>query len=146
MDERARFFQALDAAHTRLTARLEAELERRVGLSLKEHQLLEALEAGEGGTRRMNELADALAMSASGLSRLADRLEQQNLVERRTCPTDLRGFFVLLTDGGRARLGAAERCRVAVLERMLAFEDLGTLDTVARALQRLSAAPPQAPP
>ena len=41
-------------------------------------------------------------MSASGLTRLIDRLERDGLVQRSACPTDRRGAFAVLTDDGLA--------------------------------------------
>ena len=48
----------------------------------------------------MFEVADAIVMSRSGLTRLIDRLEEAGLVERRTCPSDRRGNFLAITDAG----------------------------------------------
>ena len=39
---------------------------------------------------RMAELADAVRLSRSGLTRLVDRLVGAGLLERRQCPTDAR--------------------------------------------------------
>jgi DNA-binding MarR family transcriptional regulator len=49
-----------------------------------------------------SELADAIVLSRSGLSRLVDRIEEAGLVRRQACPGDRRAIHVVLTDeGGR---------------------------------------------
>jgi DNA-binding MarR family transcriptional regulator len=55
----------------------------------------------------MSELADALALSRSGATRLTDRLEADGLVERLACDTDKRGAWAQLTRDGRERLRTA---------------------------------------
>jgi len=59
----------------------------------------------ENGDRkfRAQELADAVHLSQSALSRLIDRLARNGLVERCLCDNDRRGIFITLTDAGRAR-------------------------------------------
>ena len=51
------------------------------------------VQLSESPTRalRMQELADAILLSKSGLTRLVDRMEGEGLVERRPCPDDRRG-------------------------------------------------------
>lgn len=49
---------------------------------------------------RMTELARDMTLSTSGLTRLIDRMEEAGLVERQACPSDRRGFHVVLTDAG----------------------------------------------
>ena len=43
----------------------------------------------------MSELADRLLLSRSGITRLADRLERQGLIERERCKEDGRGLFAI---------------------------------------------------
>jgi DNA-binding MarR family transcriptional regulator len=56
---------------------------------------------------RMNELADAVALSDSGLTRVVERLSRQGLVTRVRSEIDARGQVAHLTDAGFARLEAA---------------------------------------
>ena len=55
----------------------------------------------------MHELADAVLLSRSGLTRTVDRIEAAGLVARQAIPGDRRSMHVVLTDAGRERLAAA---------------------------------------
>jgi DNA-binding MarR family transcriptional regulator len=54
-----------------------------------------------GDRLRMTELAAQTSLTPSGLTRSIDRLQQQGLVTRQTCPDDRRGAFAVLTEEGR---------------------------------------------
>jgi len=67
-----------------------------------------------GGRLRIHELADAVVLSRSGLSRLLDRLEAAGLLRREPCEGDRRGAYAAITGEGRAKLAEMwpvyERC------------------------------------
>jgi DNA-binding MarR family transcriptional regulator len=139
-DTSVRAFEALNHAQVRLAGLVEAALLRSTGLALKEVEMLDEL--GRRGPTRLNELAVVLAMSASGLSRLADRLQSDGLVERRRCGSDHRGSYAGLTERGREVREAAVRARDGVLEALLTdlpgeqVQDLTTaLDSLRTALR-----------
>jgi DNA-binding MarR family transcriptional regulator len=69
------------------------------------------LELEPGQSRPMGALAESLHCDASNATWLVDRLEERNLVERGTVPTDRRVKTVVLTP-----LGA--KTRAAVFERL----------------------------
>jgi DNA-binding MarR family transcriptional regulator len=64
---------------------------------------------------RMCDLADQAQLSRSGLTRLVDRLEREQLIERCSCEQDARGSFACLTAGGRQRLEEARVTHMAVV-------------------------------
>lgn len=66
------------------------------------YDVLWGVESGAAGTRRMHELADALAIERYNLTRLVDRLEQENLVTRARSAEDGRAAFVTITPAGKA--------------------------------------------
>jgi DNA-binding MarR family transcriptional regulator len=105
------------ATHSRLVHELDAELEREYGLPLSSYEVLMNLADAEGDRLRLGELADRLLLSRSGITRLADRLERQGLIERRRCDDDGRGYFAQLTDRGRALVGAARPDHLAGVRR-----------------------------
>jgi DNA-binding MarR family transcriptional regulator len=94
---------ALLQAQAAVTDAVEAELVTGSDLPLAWHEVLVRL-ARAGGRMRMRELAQAVLLSKSGLTRLADRMEKAGLLERSACPTDRRGTFAVLTKAGRSML------------------------------------------
>ncbi|SAI65367.1 MarR family transcriptional regulator [Bordetella ansorpii] len=82
------------------------EVERRLGAAglpaYAWYDVLWGLESGPDGTRRMHELADALAIERYNLTRLVDRLEQEGLVKRARSAEDGRAAFATITKEGRA--------------------------------------------
>jgi len=106
--------------HATLVRELDDELTREHDLPLSSYDVLVQLSAVPGGEMRMSQLADAVLLSRSGLSRLVARLVDQGLVERRECASDGRGANASLTDLGRRRLeDARETHRAGVRERFL---------------------------
>lgn len=102
----------------RLVHELDRELEQAHGVSLAEYDVLVQLDAaGERGLR-MAELAEAVLLTRSGLTRLVDRLEQQGLVERSRCPSDARGMHATLTSAGSARLADARATHTGGIRRL----------------------------
>lgn len=51
---------------------------------------------------RLHELAQAILLSRSNLTRLVDRLEVAGLIRREQCPSDRRGAFAVITEAGQA--------------------------------------------
>jgi DNA-binding MarR family transcriptional regulator len=88
--------------HAAVVRALDAELESSHGLPLGSYDVLAALAEAPGRRLRMAELADHAALSRSGMTRLADRLEAQDLLRRETCTTDARGSYAALTAAGEA--------------------------------------------
>jgi DNA-binding MarR family transcriptional regulator len=103
-----------------LTKDLDAELEAAHGLPLVSFEVLAHLSEADGGRLRMNDLAERVRLSRSGLTRLVDRLEAGGLIERAQCSSDARGSWAVLTDDGAARFRAARATHLAKLrERFL---------------------------
>jgi DNA-binding MarR family transcriptional regulator len=82
-------------------------------LSLADYDVLVQLGLAPDRMLRMSDLAEAVLLTRSGLTRLVDRLEARGLVERRKCPSDARGLLAVLTDEG---LRAWEEARPTHLE------------------------------
>ena len=93
---------ALLDAHSRLTQRLEAELERAHGVSLAEYEVLYRLSQAAGQRLRLNELTSHARMTKSGVSRLVDRMQSGGLITTERCPSDRRGAFAVLTAEGQS--------------------------------------------
>lgn len=82
------------------------EIERRLkaqGLPVYAwYDVLWGIESGIDGTRRMHELADALAIERYNLTRIVDRLVEDGLVKRYRSPEDRRAAYATITEKGRA--------------------------------------------
>ena len=88
-------------ARTVVTDRLETALRNDDLPPLAWYDVLCALvEASDDGLRP-RDLGYAVALTPSGLTRLLDRMTAAGLVERKACPSDRRGYGVLLTPAGK---------------------------------------------
>src|SRR4051812_2348270 len=87
-------------AHARLTSRIEAELADAGLPQLAWYDVLWALQRAPGKALRMGELAEAVTISRSGLTRLVDRIEADGLLERRPSAQDRRAIDVAITPDG----------------------------------------------
>lgn len=103
----------------RLADQLEGELLARHGLLLADYELLVILSHAGCEGLRMSDLADRALISRSRLTHRVNRMEQEGLVTRRSCRTDRRGAFAVITVEGRARLVAAAPTHVDGLRRYL---------------------------
>ncbi len=142
--EQLRAWKAFLRAHAVLTRLLEGELEREHDLPLASYDVLVQLSEAPAGLR-MSELAGAVLLSRSGLTRLVDRLEREGLVERRSCPSDARGTLAVLTGAGTDRLRTAAPAHLrGVAEHFAAAYDDAEVAVLTTLLERLSG-PEQAP-
>jgi DNA-binding MarR family transcriptional regulator len=113
------FWRDLMDRYARTVSALERRLEDEHGLGVSEYEVLERLAAPEKDDHRMQELAEAVHLSQSALSRVVGRLEADGLVVRKMCAQDRRGIYACLTDEGRARYEAARPTHRAVLAATL---------------------------
>lgn len=125
-------------AHAHVMRRLEAELEESHRLPLASYDVLVQLAGAPDRSLRMSELAQAVLLSRSGLTRLVERLEREGLVERSPCPSDARGTLATLTETGRNRLRDASSTHLrGVAEHMVDKFTPDELDTLGELLGRL---------
>lgn len=95
------------ATHSAITRELEAQLMGAHGLTLSDYDVLVQLARAPEHRMRNIELAKAVVLTRSGVTRLVDGLERDGLVTRCSCPEDKRGTLIKLTDEGVSRLRAA---------------------------------------
>ena len=112
-------WRAIAASHSAACTALERELGERHGLGVSDFEVLERLAESEEHKFRAQELADAVHLSQSALSRLISRLERNGLVERCMCDMDRRGIYVTLTEAGRQRHAEAAPTHHDVLASVL---------------------------
>ena len=138
-DEELAAWRGFLAAHARLVGELDEELRAAHGLPLSSYDVLTTLESAPDRRLRMRELADAVLLSRSGLTRLVDRLVRDGYVVREECEDDARGFFAVLTDQGlRALREARPTHHAGVRERFLSRLPKSELPRLARAWERIN--------
>lgn len=93
-------WRGLLTAQATVVSKIEAKLAAAGLPPLAWYDVLFALHEQPGKRLRMSELAEAVLLSRSGLTRLVDRLEPEGYLCREACATDKRGFEVRLTDAG----------------------------------------------
>ena len=94
-------------AHQQVSELLNKSLVEEKELSLPWYDVLLQLSASGKDRLRLQELADRVLYSRSGLTRLIDRMESAGLVSREPCPDDKRGTFAVLTSAGKRTLRRA---------------------------------------
>ncbi|MDL4817718.1 MarR family winged helix-turn-helix transcriptional regulator [Actinomadura opuntiae] len=129
-------------AQVQISRRLQADLLADHDLALASYDVLMHLGEAPGGRLRMNDLADRVLLSRSGLTRLIDRLQRDGLVVRQSCTSDARGLYAALTPAGRARLAdATPTYREGVREYVLSRLDEPDLSTFGHILDKLADEP-----
>jgi DNA-binding MarR family transcriptional regulator len=126
------------ATHSAITRELEARLMGTHGLTLSDYDVLVQLARAPERKLRNIDVAKAVVLTRSGVTRLVDGLEKDGLVRRSSCDSDKRGTFVEITDDGLARLREAALTQVDGV-RELFVERLGKdgveqMDALLRAL------------
>ncbi len=122
------------------------ELEVRTGLTARAYHALLVLRDRPSGCR-MNELADELSLSRGGTTKVVDRLEQAELVQRYSPQLDRRATYARITREGLVAVERAapehEALLVAHLGPYLGAADLVPLTQIASRLRSPSGGQPQ---
>src|SRR2546421_2923658 len=145
--EEEAFLRAWSRAALTVPRALDADLLAGQGMSLSEYTALMHLSEAPRRSLRMSDLASACALSLSGMSRIASRLEAQGLVARERASCDGRGLNAVLTGAGLGRLRRAWPTHLASVRRHM-MDHLSELDLpgVTAAVQRFASGTPSADP
>lgn len=100
-------FARLIRAHGTLMRELEARLVADHGLTIHDFETLLHLSREPEQRLRRVDLADRLALTPSGVTRLLDGLTRAGLVEKASCAADARVSYAVLTEAGRDLFAAA---------------------------------------
>jgi DNA-binding MarR family transcriptional regulator len=136
---------ALDAwvcllrGHAATRRKLTAELTSTHGLTINEYEALLILSRADGRRMRRVDLADALQLTASGVTRLLDGLERHALVEKATCSSDARVTYAQLTKTGLEKLKKASSSHIRSVEAL--FEERYTPAEIAALAELLARLP-----
>jgi DNA-binding MarR family transcriptional regulator len=146
----AQAFGALLRAHMSATRQLNAQLVADHNLTLSDYGVLLQLAWAPDRRLRRVDLADLILLTASGITRLLDGLEQCGFVERAACDTDRRVVYAVLTDAGLAKLREASVSHLEQVESLfgarLGESDLENLVALLAKLGDDSAEPECDPP
>ena len=118
-DEEMRAWHAFLSASALVDRRLDQQLKEDAGISHLQYEILVRLSATSDQELRMTELADAVLNSKSGLTYQVSQLEKAGLVRRRSCTSDDRAVFAVLTAKGRRLLEKAAPGHVALVRELL---------------------------
>jgi len=128
--------------HATVVRALEAALLAERQLSLAAYDVLAELAGAPERRMRMTELADAVLLSRSGVTRMVDRLERLGLVSRGRVAEDGRGIAATLTDQGQEQLtGASVTHQEAVQRHFVNQLDETDVRDLRRISQRLADGP-----
>ena len=100
-------WRSLITAHANVIGQIELALEQAEHIPLSSYDVLLALWEAPEHRLRMHELAERVILSRSGLSRLVDRLEKEDLLGRERTGSDRRGAYAVLTEKGEAAMRRA---------------------------------------
>jgi DNA-binding MarR family transcriptional regulator len=133
-----RAFVALIQAHAKAIRSLNAQLVADHGLTINDYEVLLRLARAPDRRLRRVDLAQEVLLTASGITRLLDGLEQAGLVERAACASDRRVVYAVITDAGLSRLKTASATHVPQVEGLFNSRlDPEQLETLTTALERL---------
>jgi MarR family 2-MHQ and catechol resistance regulon transcriptional repressor len=118
-DERLTTVGLLFESSAGLRRVFQRRLESERSLSSQSFDVLIRLARTPGSELRMSELAAQTSLTPSGLTRSVDRLQEQGLVARRTCPEDRRGAFAVLTPQGQEIMDRAIPDHLAHIDEVL---------------------------
>ncbi|HEX8754093.1 MAG TPA: MarR family transcriptional regulator [Solirubrobacterales bacterium] len=136
-EEQALAWEGLLELHGRLRRGAEARLEQ-AGLSVSALGVMGRLVGAPERTLRQVELAAAMGLSISRVSRIVDALQERELLERRPCPADARATNVTLTEAGLRLTREAQGALFAFVQESFAARlDAEETATLAAVFSRL---------
>jgi DNA-binding MarR family transcriptional regulator len=102
-------------------------------------EILMRLARSDGQRLRMADLAAQCGLTPSGVSRAVDRLADEGLVVRASCPEDARGAFAELTAKGNKMIVGALKHHVNDVQELfidaISKEQLRQLESICRTLR-----------
>jgi DNA-binding MarR family transcriptional regulator len=135
-------WKTLVIAHSRLFRALDVQMSDEHGRALGDYDVLVQLAGAPGQSLRMCDLASAVLLSPSGLSRRVERLERDGLVERRRAEGDGRNIEATLTAAGRRLFRRLQATHHQGIKELFADEfSEAELDALSELLARLNPEP-----
>lgn len=110
-------FDVLIRAETEVWADVDADVTAACGIPLSRFEPMSVMDSTPDC--RVADIADALAITRGGASKLVERIRSDGLCERLANPDDGRSAFFVLTPAGVAALAAARAAFDEALDRRL---------------------------
>lgn len=127
--------------NSRLMRELDDELREEHGYTLGDYDVLVQLSLAPSERLRMCDLANAVLLSPSGLSRRVERLERSGFVQRDRASSDGRSIEARLTTSGKRLVRRLGRAHLAGVKERFADQFSNTeLGTIRDLLGRLDTA------
>ncbi|MDX6520368.1 MAG: hypothetical protein QOF08_973 [Gaiellales bacterium] len=118
-------------SHATMTRAMNSQLIAEHGITLSDYDVLIQLENAPDQRMRRVDLANAVLLTASGITRLLDRLEAEGWVCKHSCKSDARVTWAVLTESGHQKLAEAAVTHHADIARLftarLSSEELDAL-------------------
>ena len=130
-------FGRLVEVYSSVGQQLGRALEQSCGISHSMFEVLLRIARSDDGQISMGALAQQVALTTGGVTRLVDRMISAGLVERVPCPTDRRVLFAALTPAGEAKLDEASTVHAANLRQAFADFSRHDLESFDELLDRL---------
>ncbi len=130
---------ALEGIHRTLTRAFDLDAQHHSPHSESVLRILLCIRVSPDGAMRAKDLSNQMLKSTSHMSRLIDRAEASDLVERQADPTDRRAYRIALTSHGESTIDAYVPHAVALLDDAFAAaltrDELQTLLGLAERVQ-----------
>jgi DNA-binding MarR family transcriptional regulator len=133
----------LHRGHAAVRRSVATKLQISHGLTVNDYEALALLARADGNQLRRVDLAKELQLTASGVTRLLDGLEEQGLVRKKACSTDGRVCYAELTSAGRRTLEQASSVHVTTIRTL--FEERYTAKELALLADLLGRLPEPGP-
>jgi MarR family transcriptional regulator, 2-MHQ and catechol-resistance regulon repressor len=118
-DPRVTTFGKMIEAQARLERIFGARLEAACGISHSWFEILLRVGRSRDSKLKMSELANQVALTTGGITRVMDRMIEAGLLERAADPNDRRVQYAQLTSAGIQKLNAGLSVHVADLQTEL---------------------------
>jgi DNA-binding MarR family transcriptional regulator len=105
-------------AHAALTRELSARLEAEHGLTMSDFDVLIQLYHADGHAMRRIDIARQVLLTASGITRLLDGLERCGFVAKKSCDSDARVSYAVLTEEGLRKVNEARKSHHADVDEL----------------------------
>lgn len=125
-------------AHAAVTRQFNAELQATHGLTINDFDVLAQLARAPERALKRVELSERVLLTPSGITRLLKGLEEAGYVCNRSCDSDARVTYAVLTDKGHEKLREAGKThRASVRELFSERFEKDELHSLAELLERL---------